>query len=412
MSSGLVCINEGRATFRTAETSSAIDITLLNNMGLRPQWSVLNEKLTNSNHLPIIVELCEEVRRVCKKTNYTRVGRAMANIEVGASIETFNSNVGKIIESCTVTTRESRTAKIWWDQECIRLFRIRPAARKRYYSYRSLENLLLVEEADNEFQKYMRQKKNDNYKEYLAGLSTSVSPKEFWSKIKNIKGYGLPKMAKNSWNEDQNKEYLGFISSTSRATFGIGPDVLGNTSDSRPSMATKNLEKSLRSKNPKSAADADLITYGMILNMNDENRTRFCNMTINIWNVGNIPECWRIIKISPIPKPGKDITMVQNYRPIALFSVPLKLLESQLKEMIQTAAEERELIPHRSYAFRPHRSISNCVNDLINSIAQYKSSGQYVLGLCVDVEKAYDCVDVYKLVNILTTMNINSHITK
>ena len=37
-----------------------------------------------------------------------------------------------------------------------------------------------------------------------------------------------------------------------------------------------------------------------------------------IWQSGNFPDCWSEATVIPIPKPGKDHSDPNNYRPIAL----------------------------------------------------------------------------------------------
>jgi len=40
----------------------------------------------------------------------------------------------------------------------------------------------------------------------------------------------------------------------------------------------------------------------------------------NIWFAGNFPPSWHISTVIPIPKPAKDASDPNNYRPIALTS--------------------------------------------------------------------------------------------
>lgn len=68
----------------------------------------------------------------------------------------------------------------------------------------------------------------------------------------------------------------------------------------------------------------------------------------------------RRIKIGHIPKAGKDLSAVENYRPIELFNVPLKILEAQLKDNIQRYLDGRKFLPERSCAFRRGHSTSKC----------------------------------------------------
>lgn len=68
------------------------------------------------------------------------------------------------------------------------------------------------------------------------------------------------------------------------------------------------------------------------------------------------------------------------------------------------------LLPSRSYAFRPGHSMSICINDLINEVYLSKAVENHVIGICLDVEKAYDCVCSFSFKQRLQNMQIHSRI--
>lgn len=54
----------------------------------------------------------------------------------------------------------------------------------------------------------------------------------------------------------------------------------------------------------------------------------------DIFISGDMPESWRVTKIVPIPKQGKDLNVISNFRPISLLSVFLKLLNMMIKQRL------------------------------------------------------------------------------
>ena len=50
---------------------------------------------------------------------------------------------------------------------------------------------------------------------------------------------------------------------------------------------------------------------------------------------GEGPECWREMRMVLIPKPGKDLTMTKNWRPLNLINCMGKLAEKVVADRIQ-----------------------------------------------------------------------------
>ncbi|XP_061386849.1 uncharacterized protein LOC133321790 [Musca vetustissima] len=60
----------------------------------------------------------------------------------------------------------------------------------------------------------------------------------------------------------------------------------------------------------------------------------------------------------------------------------------------------------------PGRSTSMCINDVINTIEFYKKSGNQVVGVCIDMEKAYDYTNINQLAVLMFRKGYNPHIIK
>ena len=50
---------------------------------------------------------------------------------------------------------------------------------------------------------------------------------------------------------------------------------------------------------------------------------------------GEVPKAWRDMQVVLIPKPGKDLTMTKNWRPINLINCVGKLAEKVVADRIQ-----------------------------------------------------------------------------
>lgn len=100
-SCGFYCLNNGEPTFRLQDRhASVLDLTFAKNLNLTPTWSVNSNKLTNSNHLPVIVEFGNNPipPRATKRVKKRAVLEEMAKLDVGGSIENFNNKVREIVK--------------------------------------------------------------------------------------------------------------------------------------------------------------------------------------------------------------------------------------------------------------------------------------------------------------------------
>ncbi|XP_058985851.1 uncharacterized protein LOC131806001 [Musca domestica] len=161
----------------------------------------------------------------------------------------------------------------------------------------------------------------------------------------------------------------------------------------------------LKNKKKPSAAGPDGITYEMINHLSDSAKTNFFEALNYSWKKCEIRDEWRKIKIVPIPKKGKDLELFTNFRPIALISVPFKIINLMVKERLQQFIDEENILPTNTFAYRKHLSTSMCINNLLYTINYYKSKGEKVIILSLDVEKAYDCVRIEMLLKILCEIN-------
>ncbi|GFX36930.1 RNA-directed DNA polymerase from mobile element jockey [Trichonephila clavipes] len=64
------------------------------------------------------------------------------------------------------------------------------------------------------------------------------------------------------------------------------------------------------------------------------------------------PIAWKTANITVLPKPGKDETKAENYRPISLLSSVGKIFEKILLERIKAFCNENNIIPDFQHGFR------------------------------------------------------------
>ena len=115
---------------------------------------------------------------------------------------------------------------------------------------------------------------------------------------------------------------------------------------------------------------------------------------------GLLPNDWKIGHITPIFKKGSKVK-VNNYRPVCLTSVIIKLLESIIKDALLSHLFDSNLLSENQHGFIPHRS---CCTQLLSALDDWTSALDQRLPTDVvyfDFSKAFDSVPHNRLLSKL-----------
>ena len=101
-----------------------------------------------------------------------------------------------------------------------------------------------------------------------------------------------------------------------------------------------------------------------------------------------MPKSWKEATIIPIPKPGKDNTNPNNYRPIALTSCICKTLERMINERLVWYLEKNNIITEFQSGFRHQRSTNDHLVRLETFIREAFVKKEHLVAVFFDLEKA------------------------
>ncbi|WP_293703668.1 reverse transcriptase family protein, partial [Thiolapillus sp.] len=162
-----------------------------------------------------------------------------------------------------------------------------------------------------------------------------------------------------------------------------------NTEDYNQPFSMLELKQALQKSND-SAVGPDDIHYRLLTNLPESSLTLLLTVFNSIWESGIFPPSWREATIVAIPKPGKDSSDPNNYRPIALTSCLCKTMERMVNNRLMWVLESKGLLALEQCGFRKNRSTADHLVRFDSYIRNAFAKKEHVLAIFFDLEKAYD----------------------
>ena len=116
--------------------------------------------------------------------------------------------------------------------------------------------------------------------------------------------------------------------------------------------------------------------------------------------LGTFPKSLKIGKISPIHKKG-DVQLLDNYCPISVLPIFGKIFEKFLFSRLYSFFTSKSVIYKKQFGFRKKHSTNHAINYSINKIIDELQTRNHVIGIFIDLSKAFDTIDHNKLVSKL-----------
>ena len=194
-------------------------------------------------------------------------------------------------------------------------------------------------------------------------------------------------------NNDMYKNYL--------------PPPLLNSFYFRP-MHHEEVETEISRLNPRKSSGADNIG-GKILQLCPHifayNLTKIYNRAIEM---GDYPQGMKLARVIALYKKG-DKHLCDNYRPISLLSCFNKIFEKLICRQLLNFINKYDILYDLQFGFRKKFSTTLALIETVDSIRRLIDQGNYVLGIFVDLTKAFDTVDHEILLYKLDNYGIRGH---
>ncbi len=249
--------------------------------------------------------------------------------------------------------------------------------------------------------------------------------KYFYAKVKNRS----PQMIQQNFrgqngklltsNEEVLKHQTDFFEQLYRKNKEIDPSLLNVPDFKLGDLDRKALDalprafevsQSLRKMKNDTCPGVDGITTNFLKFFWGKLKRHFVDVTQEIWS-GELIQQNSMLRavITLIPKANRDLSKVQNWRPISLLTVPYRLITKVLADRIQEIL--KGIISSNQYGFVKGRHIHQNLLWLESMVQKgiAKPEQDYVL-ISVDIEKCFDKIDWDALDRTLELLNFGTHV--
>ena len=110
------------------------------------------------------------------------------------------------------------------------------------------------------------------------------------------------------------------------------------------------------------------------------------------FSTGIFPDHCKMAKVIPIYKKDNPLLWI-NYRPISLLPIFSKIFEKVIYTRMYKFLEDNKLIYTKQFGFRANHSTNHALISMTESIKSFLDCGNYVAGIFIDLEKAFDTVN-------------------
>lgn len=117
-----------------------------------------------------------------------------------------------------------------------------------------------------------------------------------------------------------------------------------------------------------------------------------CYIYNSSFESATVPETLKLAKVIPVFK-RENKNLPGNYRPISLLSVFNKILEKLMFKRVYSFLERYKILNEFQFGFRKGHSTIQAVIEIIDNIRLEIDKGNTVIGLYVDLSKAFDTVN-------------------
>ena len=125
----------------------------------------------------------------------------------------------------------------------------------------------------------------------------------------------------------------------------------------------------------------------------------------NCMQSGIFPSIFKVGKVTPIHKKDNK-ALIENYRPVSILPIFGKIFERIIYNRLYKFLTSKGVLQDEQFGFRKGHSTSHALHKSVHSISNSLANGKHVLGVFIDLSKAFDTLDHGILLHKLYTYGI------
>ena len=312
--------------------------------------------------------------------------------------------------------------KPWFDDECKQSIKERKKAEKAFRRSPCHSKLSSFRIHRAKARRTIKQKKRTSWKQFVSSINNRTPMNKIWNMINRIKGRSntctvkhlsvgndiitdkaeiantlAEQLAYNSSSDQCSNRFLKQKQKDEKKKLNF---CSSNDEYYNKDFSSDELKSSL-SRAHDTAEGPDNIHYQLLKHLPAESMSLLLNIFNYIWQTGDFPSCWSEATVIPIPKPGKDHSDPNNYRPISLTSCVCKTLERMINDRLVWYLENNKILTDIQCGFRKRKSTLDHLVRLETFIRDAFLNKQEVVSIFFDLEKAYDTTWKYGILKDL-----------
>ena len=107
---------------------------------------------------------------------------------------------------------------------------------------------------------------------------------------------------------------------------------------------------------------------------------------------GSFPQELKVGKITPIYKKG-NAEQLENYRPVSTLPIFGKIFEKIIFARLYSFLTAKNILHDKQFGFRKSHSTSHALHSSVEIIRSETDDNKHVLGIFIDLSKAFDTLD-------------------
>jgi hypothetical protein len=262
-------------------------------------------------------------------------------------------------------------------------------------------------------QKRIDMKIEEEKKKYSAKLEDNFrqgSSRQCWQNISTITGYKPKKADLQADDEKKLADELNvFYTRFDQRDFSLeqqqAMDTVHQLPGSPVTIGDEEVRNLFRKLNARSAPGPDGVSSKTLKTCSDSLAYVFKELFQRSLQEGHVPRLWRSSMIIPVPK-KRTVSQLNDYRPVALTSVPMKCAEKIVLKHLRRETEDHQ--DPLQFAYTKDRSTEDAILTLLHHLHQHLDrTGTYARVLFVDFSSAFNSIQPHLLINKLLSMAVN-----